>query len=61
MTEELRDKLHKAQLRDVSDMQALREAAAAVGNANQACSAVLGGRYNLSKEVAEGLERGANA
>jgi hypothetical protein len=51
-------KIRQAQLKDVAEMQTIREAAAAGMDARQACSRVLGnGPFNLSNDVAEGIER----
>lgn len=51
----LQVKLRQAQLKDVSEMQQIYGAASEIG-ADEACRAVLGDCFSLSKEVREGVE-----
>ncbi|WP_308636140.1 hypothetical protein [Paenibacillus silvisoli] len=55
MNKELRLRLHLLQLKDAVEMQAIREALAVGKNANEACSEVIGGTFNLSPLVKEGV------
>jgi hypothetical protein len=48
-------KLHKAQMKDVEEMQQIYVEAAEIG-ADDACRKVLGGSYSLSADVKEGVE-----
>lgn len=55
MTNERKRRFHAVQLKDVIEMQAIYEAAAQGMEAGEACSEVLGERFNLSAIVAEGV------
>jgi hypothetical protein len=55
MADELRQRFHDIQMKDVIEMQHIREASAAGKEAQEACEAVLGGSFNLSPLVRQGV------
>lgn len=51
MTHERKLQVHLAMLKDSIEMQLIREAVAEGKTAAEACSAIIGGTFNLSAEV----------
>lgn len=60
MTKERKLQMHLLMMRDVIEMQAIYEAAAAGRPAVTACSEVLNGEFQLSPLVAQGISENTN-
>lgn len=55
MTRDRKLQFHLAQMKDVIEMQAIREASADGKEAREAIESVIGGNFNLSPTVAQGV------
>lgn len=55
MKNDVRRKFHELQLKDVVEMQSIREASAEGKEAREAIESVIGGNFNLSPTVARGV------
>jgi hypothetical protein len=60
VTRERKLQFHLAQMKDVIEMQAIYEAVASGTEAREACGAVIGGKFNLTPLVRQGVGENVN-